>query len=276
MPTRPKFSSVAAPPDKPLPLWILYPLFFVAIYLSHWSLLRLPYFWDEAGYYIPAALDFFHTHALIPYSTVTNAHPPLPSMLLAGWWSVSGLAINGTRTFLCMVAAAALLGVFRLARLLAGPIIATVVTLLTALYPVWFAQSTLAHADLFSAAFTLWALSFYFERYVGECSPARLAAAAILFSLAALSKETAIITPIVLGLWEIVLLLTEPRKGRTATLAWLATLFSPVIPLMAWYAYHFKKTGFIFGNPDFLRYNATANFTFARGGGKPFGIASFT
>ncbi len=264
MPTRPKFSSVAAPPEKPLPLWILYPLFFVAIYLSHSSLLRLPYFWDEAGYYIPAALDFFHTHALIPYSTTSNAHPPLPSMLLAGWWSVCGLAINGTRTFLCMVAAAALLGVFRLARVLALPIVATVVTLLTALYPVWFAQSTLAHADLFSAAFTLWALSFYFERYVSPCPPARLAAVALLFSLAALSKETAIITPIVLGLWEIVLLLTEPREKRFATVAWLAALFAPAIPLLAWYGYHFRETGFVFGNPEFLRYNATANFTLAR------------
>ncbi len=42
-----------------IPLWMLYPLFFVAIYLSHYRLLRLPYFWDEAGYYIPAAWDFF-------------------------------------------------------------------------------------------------------------------------------------------------------------------------------------------------------------------------
>ena len=38
---------------------MLYPLFFAAVYLSHITLLRLPYFWDEAGYYIPAAWDFF-------------------------------------------------------------------------------------------------------------------------------------------------------------------------------------------------------------------------
>ena len=264
--TRAKFSTVAAPPEKPLPLWILYPLFFVGIYLSHWSLLRLPYFWDEAGYYIPAALDFFRTGSLIPHSTVTNAHPPLPSILLAGWWRVSGLAINGTRTFICMISAAALLGVFRLARALSGPLMAAIVTLLTALYPVWFAQSTLAHADIFAAAFTLWAMSFYFERFgPTPCPPSRLAAIAILFSLAALSKETAIITPLALGLWEIVLLVTE-RKDRNciASFAWLATLISPAVPLACWYAYHFHKTGFIFGNPEFLRYNATANFTFIR------------
>jgi hypothetical protein len=45
---------------------MLYPLFFAAVYLSHLTLLRLPYFWDEAGYYIPAAWDFFRTGTLIP------------------------------------------------------------------------------------------------------------------------------------------------------------------------------------------------------------------
>ena len=164
-----------------------------------------------------------------------------------------------------MVSAAALLGVFRLARTLAGPLAAAIVTLLTALYPVWFAQSTLAHADIFAAAFTLWALSFYFERYAGKCPPSRLAAVAILFSLAALSKETAIITPIALGLWEAVLLITERNtKASIASLAWLAALFAPAIPLALWYLYHFHRTGFIFGNPEFLRYNATANLSLAR------------
>ena len=262
---RPHFSAVAAPVEKPLPLWILYPLFFVAVYLSHWPLLRLPYFWDEAGYYIPAALDFFRTGSLIPHSTLTNAHPPLPSVLLATWWHIAGLAISGTRTFLAMIAAAALLGAFRLARLLAGSTVAALVTLLTALYPVWFAQSTMAHADLFAAAFTLWALSYYFGRYVGGATGTSLIAAATLFSLAALAKETAIVTPLVLGLWEFTLLITEARgKQARVRLAWLAALLVPVLPLAGWYAYHFHVTGFVFGNPEFLRYNATANFSVAR------------
>ncbi len=262
---RPHFSDATAPVEKPLPLWILYPLFFVAVYLSHWSLLRLPYFWDEAGYYIPAALDFFRTGSLIPHSTLTNAHPPLPSVLLAAWWHVGGLAISGTRTFLAMIAAAALLGAFRLARQLAGPVVAALVTLLTALYPVWFAQSTMAHADLFAAAFNLWALSCYFGRFVQESSGRNAWAAAILFSLAALAKETAIVTPLVLALWEFTLLVTETGGRQVqARLVWLAALLVPVLPLAGWYVYHFHATGFVFGNPEFLRYNATANFSVAR------------
>jgi 4-amino-4-deoxy-L-arabinose transferase-like glycosyltransferase len=278
-----------------LSLWRLYPLFFVAVYLSHWKLLNLPYFWDEGGYYIPAALDFFRTGTLIPVSTMTNAHPPIPSILLAGWWHLSGFNINGTRTLVCMVAAAGLLGVYRLAERTCGTAVAVATTLLTALYPVWFAQSTLAHADIFAAAFTLWALAFYIDGALldsavdgaqfdstrlrvsasfedaaagleGGGAPLRAAThprtrlqilTAILFALAALSKETAIVTPAALALWELIGMV-RTRRVRPR-LGWLLALASTVLPLIGWYAYHYHRTGFVFGNPEYLRYNATAN-----------------
>ena len=241
---------------------MLYPVVFAAVYFSHLTLLRLPYFWDEGGYYIPAAWDFFRTGTLIPQTTVTNAHPPLPSILLAGWWHLSGFVPSGTRTFICMVTAAALLGVYRIARNLLGTPAAVATTLLTAIYPIWFAQSTLAHADIFAAAFTLWGLSFYFDLTGSDVrtSRARLYAG-ILFSLAALSKETAIVTPAALAIWEAYLLIRERSISRRlrAHLGWLFALLAPILPLLAWYAYHFHRTGFVFGNPEFLRYNATAN-----------------
>jgi 4-amino-4-deoxy-L-arabinose transferase-like glycosyltransferase len=250
--------------SREIPLWILYPLFFVAVYLSHLRLLRLPYFWDEGGYYIPAAWDFFRTGALIPQSTVTNAHPPLPSILLAAWWHLSGYVVSGTRTLVCMVAAAALLGIFKFARALTSSSVAAVSVILTAIYPIWFVQSTLAHADIFAAAFTLWGLAFYFDSsYPGtNKGPAkRLLAAALMFCLAALSKETAIVTPVALALWEGVQLLQNRRVRllRKLHLSWIFTLLTPILPLIAWYAYHYHKTDYIFGNPEFLRYNATAN-----------------
>lgn len=257
------------PANAEIPLWLLFPLFFVAIFLSHWTLLRLPYFWDEGGYYIPAAWDFYRTGTLIPQSTATNAHPPLPSLLLAAWWHLSGYVIIGTRTFICMVSAAALLAVYKFSRKIAGTTAAVVTTLLTALYPVWFSQSTLAHADIFAAAFTLWALSFYLDRPVlvddaPQISDTRYLLpllAATLFSLAALSKETAIITPLALALWEAIELLRHryPIEIRREHVRWLIALWAPVLPLVIWYAYHYSHTGFVFGNPEFLRYNASAN-----------------
>ena len=38
---------------------------------------------------------------------------------------------------------------------------------------------------------------------------------------------------------------------------WLYLLL-PVVPLAAWYAYHYAKTGFLLGNPEFFRYNVAA------------------
>jgi 4-amino-4-deoxy-L-arabinose transferase-like glycosyltransferase len=235
---------------------MLYPVFFAAVYFSHLTLLRLPYFWDEAGYYIPAAWDFFRTGTLIPVTTATNAHPPLPSILLAGWWHLSGFVPSGTRTFVCMISAAALLAVYRLARNLLGTPAAAATAFLTAIYPVWFAQSTLAHADIFAAAFTLWAISFYLAPTSNPGARPKIATA-ILFSLAALSKETAIVTPVALALWEGILYLRDRNLRQHAS--WLAALLAPILPLAAWYAYHRHRTGFVFGNPEFLRYNATAN-----------------
>jgi 4-amino-4-deoxy-L-arabinose transferase-like glycosyltransferase len=264
---------------------MLYPLFFTCVYLSHLTLLRLPYFWDEAGYYIPAAWDFFRTGTLIPVTTATNAHPPLPSILLAAWWHLSGFTPIGTRTFICMVSAAALLAVFRIARNLLGMAAAIATTLLTAIYPIWFAQSTLAHADIFAAAFTLWALSFYFDGFANARvphvrrsdrlpwevdPPLALLLTAVLFSLAALSKETAIVTPIAIAFYEIFLSLLarlrvphpSQRDGWDVRLP--LALLAPILPLLAWYAYHYHRTGFVFGNPEFLRYNATANLDLHR------------
>jgi 4-amino-4-deoxy-L-arabinose transferase-like glycosyltransferase len=255
---------------SPASLALLYPIFFAAIYLTHLTLLRLPYFWDEGGYYIPAAWDFFRTGTLIPVTTASNAHPPLPSLFLAGWWHLAGFSPIATRTFICMIAAAALLAVYRIARNLLDTPAAAAVTLLTALYPVWFAQSTLAHADIFAAAFTLWALSFYLDPSTQLRSPSNdpnpsvqttFLPTAILFSLAALSKETAILTPIALALWEIILLIRThtPRHHLARSAQKIAALLFPILPLSAWYAFHYHRTGFIFGNPEFLRYNATAN-----------------
>jgi len=62
----------------------------------------------------------------------------------------------------------------------------------------------------------------------------------------------------------LLLITSRNDENSSASFGWLATLFAPVAPLVAWYTYHFRKTGFIFGNPEFLRYNATANLTLVR------------
>src|SRR5579871_2026253 len=140
--------------DEPFPAWMIFPVIFAALYATHFSLLRLPYYWDEAGYYIPAAWDFFRTGSLIPFTTLSNAHPPLPSIYLALWWKASGFYPEVTREAVLVAASFALTAVWRLVlRLHGSRLVALWTVILTGLYPSWFAQSTLAHADIFAAAF---------------------------------------------------------------------------------------------------------------------------
>lgn len=245
-----------------LPSVVLYLGIFAAVALAHLTLLHLPYYWDEGGYYVPAALDFYHHWTLIPQ--FTNAHPPLPNVVLGLLWHVVGYHILATRLCAAAFAAAGLLAVFRLTQRLLSPTAAFGVGFLTAVYPIWFAQSTLAHADIFAAAFTLWGFALYLPARDSRqpLSTRRLVALAGIFSLGALAKETAIIEPATLTALELFLLLRNRVARREHLRAALALAF-PVLPLIAWYAYHHHKTGFTFGNPEFLRYNATANFTIA-------------
>src|ERR1035441_5633120 len=173
--------------DRPFPAWMIYPVIFVALYVSHFTLLGLPYFWDEAGYYIPAAWDFFRTGSLIPLTTLSNAHPPLPSFYLALWWKFSGYSPEVTREAVLLVAALGLLAVWRLAQRVSGSaMVAFWTVVLTGLYPIWFVQSTLAQADIFAAACTLWGLV-----YAVPDRDRQPWAAILWFMAAALCKETA-------------------------------------------------------------------------------------
>ncbi|HLQ50768.1 MAG TPA: glycosyltransferase family 39 protein, partial [Terriglobales bacterium] len=230
---------------------ILVILIFVFLVAAHWPVLRLPYFWDEAGYYIPAAYDIFTSGSIIPHSTMTNAHPPLVMAYLAAAWKLFGYQPLVTRVAMLLIAGLALGGVFELAQFVANRAVAIASTLCTSLYPVFFAQSSLAHVDLAVAAITIWAVFFYLRGRRWLCVGA--------FMLAAMAKETAIITPLALFAWQA---LQKSRDNQKISLLQRALdsswLLIPVLPLAAWFAYHYARTGYVFGNPQFFRYNVGA------------------
>ena len=272
---------------------LVFAVIFISIFLLHLPLLQLPYFWDEAGYYVPAARDLLLTGSMIPHTTVSNAHPPLVMAWIALWWKAAGYAPLVTRSAMLVVATFSLLGLFRLAERVANTQVAIASTLCTALYPVFFAQSSLAQVDLAAAGFTFWGLCAYLED--------RPMLTAFWFSLAVLAKETAILAPVALACWEILRLVVPQRFAArywmnnvrmnnvgmtsvgmtsvgTAALsagsgqapgcpversstAWsrrILPLLFPLLPLALWYAYHFWRTGYVFGNPEFFRYNIAA------------------
>jgi len=275
--------------------------FFGALLTLHIPLLHLPYFWDEAGYYVPAARDLLLHGTFIPHSTPSNAHPPLILAYLALAWKVLGYSPVVTRATMLAVAAFSLLGVFRLAQAVANIEVAVATTVCTILYPVFFAQSSLAHLDLAAAGLSFWGLLAYVEE--------RRWTAALWFSLAVLAKETAILAPLALLAWDLIgplkpwiryaraphvpivipnaptvtpkvssvipskardlgashvhrkpgfLAAFAPRNHWKGGRASSSLLLVPLIPLVLWYAFHYARTGFVFGNPEFFRYNVKA------------------
>ncbi|MFZ3343157.1 MAG: hypothetical protein WA213_19920, partial [Terriglobales bacterium] len=255
-----KPATLAAPQQ-----FLLFALFFAGLMLLHAPLLRLPYFWDEAGYYVPAARDLYLTGALIPLSAPSSLHPPLVMAWLALAWRVAGYSTLVTRTAMLALAAFSLLGLFRLSRAAANASVAWATTALVAIYPVFFTQSSLAQVDLAAAGFTFWGLLAYIED-----DPRKQV---LWFSVAALTKETAIIAPAALFVWQLAWHLARrveskiapqlarrfpnlavPQNRRTRAVH----LLSPIIPLAAWFGYHYAKTGHVFGSPEFFQYNVAA------------------
>jgi hypothetical protein len=260
-----------------IPALTVFALIFTVTWLLHISLLQLPYFWDEAGYYIPAARDLWLNGHLIPDSTVSSGHPPLVMAWLAFWWKFSGFTPAVTRTAMLLISAFGLMGVFRLARQVANTSVAITATALTAIYPVWFAQSSLAHLDVAAAAFTFWGLAEYLR--------SRRSLAVLFFALAGLAKETAIIAPLALFayervvpfvlahpplMWKRAARVPHPSPSGEGALrksglpfpdpGWAKSvaLLASALPLVAWFAYHRARTGVFFGSPEFFRYNVSA------------------
>ncbi|MGH9493427.1 MAG: ArnT family glycosyltransferase [Candidatus Sulfotelmatobacter sp.] len=237
---------------------LVFAAIFVVVFLLHVPLLHLPYFWDEGGYYVPAARDLLLDGSLIPHTTVSNAHPPLVMAWVALWWKVAGFAPLVTRSAMLVIAAFSLFGLFRLTERVANTEVAIGSTVCCALYPVFFAQSSLAQVDLAAAGLTFWGLFAYIED--------RPIATAVWFSLAALAKETAILAPVALAGWEFSSFILPKRAWitsywRDGSGRWLRRmlplLFS-LLPLVAWYVYHYARTGYVFGNPEFFRYNVAS------------------
>ena len=232
---------------------LLFALLFLAVFALHAPFLRLPYFWDEAGYYVPTARDLMLSGSPIATSVPSNAHPPLVMAYLAIWWKLAGFTPLVTRTAMLLLSAFSLAGIFRLAKRVANGQVAVAATLCAALYPVFFAQSSMAHLDMAAAALTFWALGSYVQGH--------LTRTVFWFSLAVLAKETAILAPLALfgwELWQRLLRWRRPAASVGNDTAKLVALLLPLVPLGLWYAYHYERTGFLFGNPEFFRYNVEA------------------
>ena len=86
--------------------------FALLVFVAHLPYFRLPYFWDELGQFVPAALDILRDGAWIPHSTVPNAHPPGVMAYLALVWRIAGYSIAATRSAMLALAAGAVIATY--------------------------------------------------------------------------------------------------------------------------------------------------------------------
>jgi hypothetical protein len=100
-----------------------------------------------------------------------------------------------------------------------------------------------------------------------------------LFALAALAKETAVLVPLTLCVWELVCRLAVRSERAAAVVClerrrsawWTATLLLACVPLALWFAYHRARTGYTFGSPEYFRYNVESTLNLARMAGAGWG-----
>jgi 4-amino-4-deoxy-L-arabinose transferase-like glycosyltransferase len=208
--------------------------------LTHALYFDLPFFWDELGQFVPAALDLFRSGAWVPRTTVPNVHPPGVMAYLAGFWLLSGYSVEATRIAMLLLASAGLLAAFLLAIELGredrgAPALYAVALLCVS--PLFFAQSMMAQLDMPAMVFTALALLFFVQ-------DRPLASAAVSAPLV-LMKETGAVAPLLFAAWLI-------REKRPRDAAWFLI---PLAALALWLGYLTHTTGNLFGNQEFTRYN---------------------
>lgn len=201
-------------------------------------MLGLPFYWDELGQFVPAALDILYQLAWVPFSTTPNVHPPGVMSYLALVWSLFGFSVAHTRVAMLALAACALAAQWRLARVLsASEPAAWLATAFLFCSPLFFSQAEMAQLDMPAMLLTSVAFILFFEERMATC--------ALVCCVAVLAKETAVLAPALFGF-----LLLRRRNVRQALL-----FVTPLIPLCIWLAVLRATTGHLFGNSEFTDYN---------------------
>ena len=216
-------------------------IFAALLAVLHISYFRLPFHWDELGQFVPAALDLYRDGSWVAHSTLPNVHPPAVMAYLAFVWRLFGYSIASARIAMLAVASLGVLFSFLLAIRLArgtpgAPAFAAVAFLIAT--PLFYTQSMMALLDMPTMTLTVLALLLFFEGRYGWC--------AVVCTLLALTKETAITTPAVFAVW-----LWFRGQRRPEALFFLA----PFAALGGWLIVLHHATGHWLGNAEFAQYN---------------------
>jgi hypothetical protein len=215
--------------------------FTMVVFLTHAAYFDLPYFWDELGQFVPAALDIYHDGAWIPHSTVPNAHAPGVMAYLAAVWDIFGYSIPATRAAMLLLGSCVSFFTFLLAihlcrGLRGAPAFAPALLLLAD--PLFYTQAMLAQLDMPATLCTVLALLLFLQD--------RHPAAALACTALVLAKETGALLPLVF----VLVLLADPPRSKFAVY-----YIAPFALLATWFFVLWRATGHIFGDAGFTHYN---------------------
>jgi 4-amino-4-deoxy-L-arabinose transferase-like glycosyltransferase len=220
---------------------LVFAVLFAALILLHIPYLSLPYFWDELGQFVPAALDILKDNAWVPHRTVPNVHPPGVMAYLALVWKVAGCSVVATRIAMLAVAAAGCYAAFllaiRVSRQLPGAPAFMSVGLLIAT-PLFYMQALMAQLDMPAMTLTVVAMLLFLERRFAWCVAACTALVLV--------KETGVLAPALFAGWLVV----RERDWKRAV-----PFAIPFAALAVWLFVLWRATGHILGDPGFAHYN---------------------
>ncbi len=209
--------------------------------VTHIPYLSVPYFWDEVGQFVPAALDILRDNAWVPHSTVPNVHPPGVMAYLALIWRLFGYSALVTRVSMLVMSAVgfyfAFLLAIRVGRNVPGtPAFASILLLIAT--PLVFMQSMMAQLDMPAMVFTIMAIWLFFEDRPIACAAACTALV--------LCKETGLVLPGLCAVWLVL------REKRFRDAVWFGI---PFVALAVWLIVLKRATGEWLGDAGFAHYN---------------------
>ncbi|MEZ5014983.1 MAG: glycosyltransferase family 39 protein [Chitinophagales bacterium] len=196
-------------------LFAFFLLLFIACKIA---VLGLPYFWDEAGVYAPAAL-YLHDHGLglDPASlppVLSRGHPLLFVNVLALFYHLFGDSTLTAHIFSLLISCGFFTSVYLIVKRHADATAGLFAAVYCMAQPLLFAQSVLALPEMLLAWMMLLSLHYW--------STGRVWLFALFASLALFTKETAVILPVVVFLDMLI-----ARWSKAQTYSW-----SKVYPIL--------------------------------------------
>ncbi len=197
---------------KPWTTHVLFALLCIILTVCQWKALWLPYYWDEAGVYAPAANALYeHGLSLMPGALdpeFSRGHPLLFVFLAASMFKLFGSSVLTAHVFAFFISLLLLWVVYYKAARYYGHTVGLITSILIAVQPFFVGLSTLLLPEILLALFAWLALTSFHENKYGM--------AGLYSTLAVLTKESGILLPITFTAYLLLqqILFWKEHKGK--------------------------------------------------------------